>query len=75
MKTLLSTTLALTLATGAIAGTSDRYHDNTFDSAKGHVSDTAKVPSIQVTLASSGKKMGRYADANPYGVGPNNDSR
>jgi hypothetical protein len=77
MKRFVTAALAMTLASGAFAGNSDRYNDLRFDSAKGHVNtgiatQTTPKPTL---LAPSGKKKPRYADASPYGVGPYNDSR
>jgi len=73
------TAITVTLGTGAFAGNSDRHNDLRFDSAVGHVGQTLKVvtaePRTKATLSSKGKMKPRYADANPYGVGPHNDSR
>lgn len=88
MKLILMTALTTTIASAAFAGNSDRYNDQRFDSAVGHVSSfdrphaeaavTTTRP-LTVTFATnngSGKQdSGSYAYANPYGVGPDNDSR
>mgnify|MGYP000274185892 CR=1 FL=1 len=79
MKRLLTAAFAVTLASSAFAGNSDRYNDNRFDSAVGHLGQTTKAvpakPAGNATRSSQSQKKPRYADASPFGVGPHNDSR
>lgn len=83
MKLILTTVIAATLATGAFAGNSDRYNDLRLDTSIGHVSVETNAIVLKpqsrpvgITLSSSNKSKGKtYAYINPYGVGPNNDSR
>ena len=88
MKLLITSALAATVASTAIAGNSDRYNDIRFDSAVGHISsfdtfknvksDPAPLPQVRFSTRSGTNQQssaGSYAYTNPYGVGPNNDSR
>ncbi|MEM6303327.1 MAG: hypothetical protein AAF744_01315 [Pseudomonadota bacterium] len=98
MKLLITTALAAAIATTAAAGNSDRYNDQRFDSAVGHISSFDNSPRVatfdrtvrgttfaqpqrqqRVILSTRNQPKGTqarpYAYANPYGVGPNNDSR
>ncbi len=88
MKLLITSALAATLATAAFAGNSDRYNDLRLDTAVGHVDSFAQAPkadarpvtqiyapTFSTRNASTEQTTGGYAYSNPYGVGPNNDSR
>lgn len=83
MKKILLTLVAASLTTSAFAGTSDRYNDQRFNSAVGHVADMAAKadmdrtgPTVVFASRSDKTKGGvRYPDTNPLGVGPYNDSR
>ncbi|MEO0939249.1 MAG: hypothetical protein AAFY38_13935 [Pseudomonadota bacterium] len=73
---------AATFGTAAAAGQSDRYTDLRLDTAIGHIDFTEdRVGTVQTrsfaatTATRSQERMGPYAYTNPYGVGPNNDSR
>ncbi|MEM7520580.1 MAG: hypothetical protein AAF307_06030, partial [Pseudomonadota bacterium] len=77
---ILTTLIAATLAGGAIAGTSDRYKDQRFDTAVGHVTDAkaadaAQAPTVVLSTNNGNGSGTAYPYINPYGVGPNNDSR
>ena len=82
MKLLLISFLAAGIATAASAGNSDRYNDLRFDSAAGHVSDTSTGTGSQdillpaaISSRSEQSEGTSYPYINPYGVGPDNDSR
>ena len=82
MKLFLSAFVAAGIATAVSAGNSDRYNDLRFDSAIGHVTQSADASRLQdglqpVALSSRNESSERtpYPYISPYGVGPSNDSR
>ena len=87
MKRILPTLAALVLATASQADLSDRERDLRLDTAKPVQSETGaaattKAEHPRVTRLGRAAYSTRsatpgqgYAYANPYGVGPNNDSR
>ena len=82
MKLFLTTFAAACIAAAASAGNSDRYNDLRFDSAIGHVTkaaDSGQSQDRQMPVALSSRSSEAegtpYPYINPYGVGPNNDSR
>jgi len=92
MKLIVTSVVALTLATSAFAnGKSDRYNDQRLDTAVGHVDSFAqsratakkvtptapRAATLRISTRNNATAQAPrgYAYANPYGVGPNNDSR
>jgi hypothetical protein len=85
MKSLMTAAILAIAATGLSAGQSDRYHDMRLDTSKPKVRTDAPKPvrKVQPAVTRSTVDQDRpkpaekpgYAYANPYGVGPNNDSR
>ena len=79
MKLIFSAAIAALISTTAFAGTSDRYKDLRFDTAtKTQAPDRAthlSAPLTQTVLSTRDTKRKPYAYQNPFGVGPNNDSR
>lgn len=88
MKLLITSALAAALATGALAGNSDRYNDVRLDTAFSNLNDFTETPkatkrpvkqinapTFSTRNARRDRASGSYAYTNPHGVGPNNDSR
>ena len=82
MKFVLTVFVAASITTAVSAGNSDRYNDLRFDTAVDHVTQASDRPASQtglqpVALSSRSQSSERtpYPYINPYGVGPNNDSR
>lgn len=76
MRLLFATSLAAALATAALADKSDRYNDLRLDTGTSQAS--AEVPAATPVALSTKNDEGTassYPYANPYGVGPYNDSR
>lgn len=86
MKRIALTLAAIVASTAAYADKSDRYNDLRLDTSivkqidytdRGNIASTRIAKPAPFTLSSRNgmKKDGGYAYSNPYGVGPNNDSR
>ncbi|WP_390915208.1 hypothetical protein [Pseudosulfitobacter sp. SM2401] len=80
MKLFITSAVAALIATSAFAGNSDRYDDLRFDTAQSAQQvepATEQAVAVLTSLSSRSKNStsGTYAYTNPYGIGPNNDSR
>jgi hypothetical protein len=79
MKLILTASLAALIATGAVAGNSDRYNDQRLDTSNAAQATTtdSQAAAAVATLStrSAAETSTSYPYINPYGIGPNNDSR
>ncbi len=86
MKRIALTLVAIIASSAAYADKSDRYNDLRLDTSivkqidytdRANTASKQAVKPTPFTLSSRNdmKKDGSYAYSNPYGVGPNNDSR
>lgn len=78
MKLIITTAFATMLASTAFAGNSDRYNDLRLDTSSAVQATTTVEPApIVATFStrSAEKTSTSYPYINPYGIGPNNDSR
>jgi len=77
MKLFLATIATSLISTVAIADNSDRYNDLRLDTSKSKITQANDAREKQGIAFSTRNVYAKtpYAYLNPYGVGPNNDSR
>lgn len=80
MKLIITSAAAVLIATSAFADNSDRYNDQRLDTSvstqqASAANDQPIAPIASLSTRNEVKTPTSYPYSNPYGVGPNNDSR